>query len=105
MILNNINSPIMITLDILSRQIAFFFFLNRVKECETAYSATARKMIITHTVIQISMKEMYETLGTSDLTLSNIAMRVSSEVKFIPTRAEMKRSEKQLIANSIVICS
>ena len=45
--------------------------------------------MITQTVIQMSMKEMYETLGTSDRTPSNMAIKVNNEVKFIPTLAEM----------------
>jgi len=79
----------MINRDILSIRMALCFILYLVKECATAYSAIARKMIITQTVIQMSMKEMYETFGTSDRTLSNMAIRVSNDVKFIPTRASV----------------
>ena len=44
-------------------------------------------MITTHTVIQMSINVIYETLGTSARIPSNIAIRVSSEGRFMPTRA------------------
>ena len=77
-------------LDTLSSNIALGFILYLTSEWETAYSAIARKIIKTQTVIHISMKVMYDTLGTPDLTPSNIAINVSNEVRFIPTRAKRK---------------
>ena len=87
--LNNINKIIIAYLETLSTRIAVLFFLCLSREWETAYSTIAKKIMITQTVIHMSMKEMYETLGTSDRTPSNIAIKVNNEVKFIPTRAEI----------------
>ena len=87
--LNNINKIIIAYLETLSTRIAVLFFLCLSREWETAYSTMAKKIMITQTVIQMSMKEMYETLGTSDRTPSNMAIKVNNEVKFIPTLAEM----------------